>query len=165
MGAVPEAPSAPAGRVATWTAYAAAVAAFSFAGVSLYWALGGMAAVDTLGPEIERLARERDPLVVAAAWVSVALKVGGGLLALALVRPWGRRLPRRALMLTARLSAVVLITYGGVQTVSVGLLLTGAITPTNHPGSTVLWWRVLVWEPWFLVWGLLLLLATRDRRR
>ncbi|HEV2761079.1 MAG TPA: DUF3995 domain-containing protein [Acidimicrobiales bacterium] len=100
------------GRRTTWPAYAAAAVAFVFALVSLYWAAGGMAGMGTLGGEIERLGRARDPDLVAATWAATVLKLLGALLALALVRSWGRRLPRRLLLVTAWAGAVVLTLYG-----------------------------------------------------
>ena len=39
-----------------WAGYGAAAAAFSFAAVSSYWGLGGLAGLDTLGGDIEPLA-------------------------------------------------------------------------------------------------------------
>ena len=77
----------------TWPAYAAASVAAVFALVSLYWAAGGMAGMGTLGGEIERLGRARDPELVAATWAATVLKVIGALLALALVRPWAGDCP------------------------------------------------------------------------
>ena len=74
------------------------------------------------GVEIERLGRARDPDLVAAAWAATVLKVLGALLALALGRPWGRRLPRRLLLVTAWAGAVVLTLYGALQTGAVGLI-------------------------------------------
>lgn len=105
----------------SWTAYSAAAAAFSFALVSLYWAAGGMAALGTIGGTMEASARARDPTVVAATRAAFVLKVLGGLLALALVQPWGRRIPRRALLVAAVGGAAVLMLYGIANTVGVAL--------------------------------------------
>jgi hypothetical protein len=41
--------------------------------------------------------------------------------------------------------------------------LTGALGAPADPRA--LRWHVLLWDPWFLLWGLLLLLAVRRRRR
>ena len=45
-------------------AYLAAGLAVASAAFSLYWALGGTALLDTVGGEIEELARERAPAAV-----------------------------------------------------------------------------------------------------
>ena len=60
---------------------------------------------------------------------------------------------------------MILAVYGVVQVAAVGLVLSGALTIATPEESSVLWWRLLLWEPWFLVWGLLLGIAARDARR
>ncbi len=82
-----------------WPGYAAAAMAFSFAAVTFYWSAGGTAGVSTLGGHFEEWAVALDPMIVALLWFTGVLKVAGGMLAL--VQPWGRRAPRRWLLLAA----------------------------------------------------------------
>src|SRR6202167_2071296 len=79
-------------------AYAAAVVAFGYALVSLYWAAGGRALLSTVGGYVEHLTNQGGAVPVIVALAVVLAKVAGGLLALALVRPWGRGAPRRWLL-------------------------------------------------------------------
>jgi hypothetical protein len=79
---------------ATVTAYAAAVAAFAYALVSAYWALGGRGLISTVGGYVTQFADQRGAAPVLLALGAAAAKAAGGLLALALVRPWGRVIPR-----------------------------------------------------------------------
>jgi len=72
------------------SAYVAAIVAFAYAAMSLYWAVGGRALVGTVGGYVEQFASRGGALPVLAALAVTAAKVAGGLLALALVRPWGR---------------------------------------------------------------------------
>ncbi len=139
-----------------WPGWAAAVVGGLFALLSVAWGLGSTVGISSLGGPIEALARQRDPGVLALAWVTGAAKAVGALLALALVTDLGRRLPRRWLVGTAWAGAGVLVVYGVLQQVGVLLLLTGVVTPTTPPDDGVLWARALLWEPWFWVWGLLL---------
>lgn len=82
--------TAPAG--VRWFAYAAALWAFLFAALSFYWGLGGRAGAATLDPAL--MAAADDPWFVAIGlWGVGVVKALGGLVALALVLPWGRRLP------------------------------------------------------------------------
>lgn len=161
----------PAGTTTTpdlrWAAYAAAAVAFLFAVPSVYWGLGGTVGLDTLGGAIEERALARDAALMVANWVAVVLKIGGGVLALTLVRPWGRRLPFRLLRGVSATAAVLLVLYGTLQTVSVLVVHLGVIEPAAPVEPSVLLWRLLLWEPWFLVWGLLLGLAMigANRRR
>ncbi|MGY1804314.1 DUF3995 domain-containing protein [Blastococcus sp. SYSU D00922] len=144
-------------------AYGAAVLAGAYAVVSAYWAAGGTALLSTVGGGLEELARSGDAGAVAVGILTVVLKAIGALLALALVRPWGRRLPARLLESAAGVAGAVLVLYGG------GLVLVGALALTGWWGApenvTALRWHVLVWDMWFLVWGVLLLVAAVRRRR
>lgn len=148
-----------------WPGYAAAAAAFLFAGVSLYWGLGGTAGVSSLGGRIEELAVARDRTLMAFVWASVVVKGAIGVLALALVQPWGRRLPRCRLLPAAWTAAALLTLYGVLQETSVVLVKFGVIETPEPRDSSALLWRLLVWEPWFLVWGVLLGLAAHHARR
>ena len=140
-------------------AYAACVVAALYAVVSFYWALGGTAGLNTLGGSLERLARNGVPTVLWLAGAAGVLKVAGAALALALVRPWGRVVPRRLLLAAAWTGSVVLVLYGGLYVVGGALVLSGVIDVSGPVDRTALWWHVLVWDLWFLVWGVLLGLA------
>jgi len=70
-----------------WAAYGACVAAGANAAVSLYWALGGTAGLDTVGGVAERMARSGGTVALLAISITVLLKALGALLALALARP------------------------------------------------------------------------------
>lgn len=156
-------------RATEWAAYAACALALLYAVPSFYWALGGNAGLDTVGGAIERLGRTRDPAGVWLTFGSGVLKVAGGLLALALVRPWGRAIPRRLLLGAAWVASAVLTAYGGLLVVVGALVLTGLINPSDPVDRTALRWHVLLWDMWFLVWGLVLGLAAwhygRESRR
>ena len=111
-----------------WAAYAACALALLSAIPSFYWAAGGTSGLDTVGGAIE---------------------------ALTLVRPWGRRVPRR-LAGVAWAAGVVLTLHGGLLVAVGALVLAGAIRPAGPVDRTALRWHVLLWDLWFLVWGLLL---------
>ncbi|HKA95187.1 MAG TPA: DUF3995 domain-containing protein [Streptosporangiaceae bacterium] len=146
-------------RAGTPAAYAAAVLAFTYAAVSLYWTLGGRLLLDTVGGTVEQVARGGGGPAVLLGLTATVLKVAGGLLALALVRPWGRAIPRRWLLICSAGASAVLTGYGGLLVAAGALVLSGAV----HTGSadrTALRWHVAVWDMWFLVWGLLLAVAT-----
>jgi hypothetical protein len=146
--------------VGTVAAYAAAAVAFGYAAVSLYWALGGHAMVSTVGGYVQRFAREGGAVPVLVALAAAVAKVIGGVLALALVRPWGRVIPRRWLLLLSTAVSVLLVLYGGLNVLAGALVLTGAIHPAGDVDRTALRWHVGLWDLWFLVWGILLALAT-----
>jgi len=140
----------------TWAAYAACALALLSAVPSFYWALGGTAGLDTVGGTLKELARARDPRGVALGVAAGLLKVAGGLLALALARPWGRVVPRGLLLGAAWAASAVLTAYGGLLVAVGALVLTGLVSPSGPVDRTALRWHVLLWDLWFLVWGLLL---------
>jgi phosphate/sulfate permease len=130
--------------------------------VSLYWALGGTALLDTVGGEIEELARERSTAAVLFISLTVVLKVLAGLLALALMRA-----PRRSLTILAAVAGVGLALYGGTLVVAGALVLAGVVDPSGDVDEYALRWHVFFWDAWFVVWGVALAVAaqaTRSRR-
>jgi hypothetical protein len=161
---VERAPSAPATSgwpaAGTAAAYAAAVVAFAYALVSLYWAAGGHGLVSTVGGYVEQFARRGGAVPVLVALAAAVAKVAGGLLALALVRPWGRVVPRRWLLLGSAGASVLLVAYGGLNVLAGALVLAGVIHPAGSVDRTALRWHAGLWDLWFLVWGILLAVAT-----
>ena len=81
------------------------------------------------------------------------------LLALALVRPWGRVIPRGWLRAGSAGASALLVAYGGFN-VLLGALVSGVIHPAGSVDRTALRWHAGVWDLWFLVRGILLALAT-----
>jgi hypothetical protein len=155
------APAAPGwAAVGTITAYAAAVVAFGYALVSLYWAAGGDGLVSTVGGYVEQFARRGGAVPVLVALAAAVAKMAGGVLALALVRPGGRVVPRRWLLISSAGVSAVLVVYGGLNVAVGALVLSGTLHPSGSVNRTALRWHVGVWDLWFLLWGILLALAT-----
>jgi hypothetical protein len=142
-----------------WAAYAAAGCAFLFAVPSFYWGFGGKLGADTVNREAAGATWETHPWLMATVLVTGMLKVLGGLLALALVRPWGRVLPRRLVLIVGWGGALVLILYGGVQEFAQLLVALGVVEVDAEFDWHAFWWHLFLWSPWFLTWGILLALA------
>jgi hypothetical protein len=149
--------------VGTVAAYAAAIVAFGYALVSLYWAVGGRGLAGTVGGYVEQMARRGGAAVVLLAVVAVAAKAVGGLIALALVRPGGRVVRRSWLLVVSAAASVLLIVYGGLNVAAGGPV--GCLAPFGERGRMALRWHAGVWDLWFLVWGILLAVATVSYRR
>jgi len=133
-----------------------------FASVHLYWLLGG-----TVGLPTGLSLHSNTPLLVIDI-IAIPLCITAAVLALALVRPWGLRFPRR-LLLTAAWGAAALFVVHAAPTIPdwVALALglrTAALTPMDR-------FSIFLYEPWFLVGGILFGVAawcyqrrSRDRR-
>lgn len=156
-------------RRIAWSGYAAATWAFLFAALSFYWGLGGRAGTSTLGPAL--VAMGNDPWFVAVGlWGFGIIKAIGGVVALALVQPWGREIPRRLLLAAAWVGGAVALLYGAALLIQHGLMLLGATTIPAGLGRTAARWHLVLWDPWWMLGGILFILtawfaSTRDRRR
>ena len=157
-------------RLTSWAGYAASVWAFVFAAISIYWAAGGTAGGSTIGPAITGMAH--NPAFIVVLWGTGALKLIGGFLALALVWPWGRALPRQALLTAAWGGGILMALFGGASWVQECLMVLGVIRIPAGLGSTAALWHVVLWDPWWLLGGILFIIAawsysrrTRDHTR
>jgi hypothetical protein len=145
--------------IATVAALVAAFLAFASAAVTAYWLVGGTALLDTVGGELERLARSRSTDALLLGLGVVVAKVAAGWVALALTRR-----PSRRLATAAAVGGSLLALYGFVLTVAGALALTGAIS-TPPTDEHALRWHAVFWDPWFLLWGLALTIAGVTVRR
>jgi len=140
-------------------AAAACAWAFLFAALSFFWAAGGRTGLQPL---------EQQPTSSRTVWLVVnlaagILKIGGGLLALALVRTGEHRSIHRLLLAAAWIGGVGLCLYGGLGLVADVLHVAGII---NDP-ATRHWflWYLVLWDPWWVLGGGLYVAAAWLTRR
>ena len=143
-------------RAAGWAGYAACGWGIAFAVVHLYWVLGG-----TLGLPPGWSLQSNTPLLVIAV-IAIPLCLGAAALALALVRPRGRRVPRRLLLSAAWGVAALFVVHAAPALPDyVGLALgrhAGALAPPDR-------FDLFLYEPWFLVGGIVFGLAAWGYQR
>ena len=142
--------------------YLAALAALAGIPIHLYWALGG-----TWGLPGGAATAGLPGLHVTNAIVSVLLAVGAALL-FGLTRPWARRPPAPVMLTPLWLGSVVCLSHGLYGLATKGLYAAGAHSAVSWPEPLTAAQKNLaalrdlgVFEPWFLVQGLLLLFAGR----
>lgn len=153
------APTATGAGRPNWAAYLAASWALLFAVPSIYWALGGTAGLDLVSTGAKRLAVERQGWFVLLLWVTAAGKVLAGVLALSLVRSWGRLFPHwLRLVATGGLGAAFLL-YGVTSLVRSVPALTGSVPLDATLDRTILRWYVFAWQPFWVLGGLTFLAA------
>lgn len=143
-----------------WAGYGAGVWSFIFAALSIYWAAGGTGFGDTIGKELENLALSRDPGFVAILWITGLAKILIGILALALVQAWGRRIPRWILLTGGWATGLLLTLYSLANFVEHGLMQLGFMAVPKGLGEIALRWHLLLWDPWWLIGGALFTVAT-----
>lgn len=126
-----------------------------YAAVSIYWGLGGTWLLDTIGGSLEKLGRAGNTSVMLAVWAAVALKLIAAVLPLLALRQLTSPAWNRAVWVLAWAAAAVLTIYGLVLT-AVGLLVQAGVihssATADHRAQT---WHTYLWDPWFLIWGLL----------
>jgi hypothetical protein len=129
-----------------------------YACVNAYWGAGGTRLLDTVGGSLARLGHAHDTTLIVAIWGTVALKVAAALLPLLALRNAADG-PRRIARLLAWVAAAILTVYGAVL-MTVGLLVQADVI--RSPASAdrrALMWHAYLWDPWFLLWGLLIATA------
>ena len=145
------------GLGAAWAAFALGLL---YAVVSAYWGLGGSWLADTVGASLAQPGRSASALVVLAVSCAVGLKVIAAVLPLLAVGAGAARVRWRYLIRAlACVEAAILTVYGLILT-AVGLLVQArVISPSANADHRALEWHAYLWDPWFLVWGLLVTAA------
>jgi hypothetical protein len=152
-------------RTAVRAAWFACALGLAYAAVSVYWALGGAALLDTLGGALEREARSGSFTSQVLAWSAAILKLVGAALPVAVVQivDWSRG--RSWLRVLCWTEAVLLTVYGLVLTTAGLAVQSGLVSTSAHADRRALAWHAFLWDPWFLAWGSLVtfaLLAARE---
>lgn len=145
-----------------WAGYITSAWMFLFAAMSIYWALGGTAGINTisLGQELAG-----EPWFITILWLTSILKICGGVLALALVQSWGQQLPRRLVLIVAWGVSVLLVLHGSDFMIQ-GALTEGGFIGLPAPAAwTTTHWQTFIWGPWWLLGGAAFCVATWNYQR
>jgi len=126
-----------------------------FAAVSAYWGVGGTWLMDTIGGSLERQARARHTSAVVVLLTVAGVKLIAAVLPLVALRGLASPVWSRRVRVLAWTEAAILTGYGVVYT-GVGLLVqSGVIDVPATANHRAFAWHAYLWDPWFLVWGLL----------
>ena len=151
------------GRPLAWAGYAAFIWAAGYAvAVRSYQGLGGT--VGLAGTFEDPAAMRRASLLAGAGILLV------GLGALALVRPWGLRVPRRLLIVPALAGSAYAMAHALTAYVTKPLHALGVVELrfdgwAKRDERAQFLWDLLVYEPWFLGLGILVTLAALHHHR
>ena len=155
-------------------AYGAAVCAAAYGSMKLAQALGAgaLADKDPLPPGLRERLLARDPLFVASHWVLAGAALVAVVVALVSLRRRLAPVPRRLLLAIAWTLGVFMIARSagvlGFGFVGDVLLLTGVRPPpVEHAALArdLAQWDLLLWSPFFLVWGVCWTMVGRRLRR
>jgi len=147
-------------------ATAALIGGLLYSALSVYWGLRGAWLLDTLGGSLERAGRTGYGNVMLAVWAAAALKGIAAVLPMLAVHGIARR-PGwdRAVRALAWTEAAVLTGYGLILTSAGVLTQTGTVHTSPTADHHALAWHAYLWDPWFLLWGLLVTAALVRSRR
>lgn len=138
--------------------YAALLATMS-ASFTLHWMTGGPELVGTVSGVPEELARSRSTAALVVGGLIVLSKGAAAFLAALLIPTAGAlRGGRRVGLINAGVSALLLL-WGAVKLVVDVLVLLGVRQPATELDRYALWWHLVLWDLWFVVWGVLLAVA------
>lgn len=144
----------------------AAIWAFLFAAINLYWGIGGTFAIETLGDGIAALAEGQDKELLLFNWISVAGKFALGVLALSSLVSVLRGKAFSLLHVALWIAGVLLALYGTGNFIQHALMLTGAVPVARLLGSPdAVRWHLFLWDPLWLIGGVLFLLLANNYRK
>lgn len=146
-------------------ALAACVVGLLFAAVSVYWGAGGTRLLDTVAVSLERQARAGETGIFVALWAAVVLKIAAAVLPVLALRRMALTTRDRIVSVLAWTAATFLTVYGLLQTAVAQLLSADVIHAPATVDDRRLAWQAFVWDPWFLIWGLLAVAALLHGRR
>lgn len=127
------------------------------AGFSLYWALGGQGLLATVGQWAVQLSADA-PL---EAGLVLGVVAAGKLLAAAIpvVVAYERTPRQRFWRAVSWAGGLLLVTYGGVNTIVSGAVLGGVIRPEGGYDLNAMIGHAWLWDPLFFLWGSALVLS------
>lgn len=144
---------------------AAAAVGLVHAGFTIYWAVGGPRLLRTVGSWAVELVDDRPGVAGAVLGVVAVVKISGSLVPV-LVEA-GRVGGRRRWRALEWIGAAVLVGYGLLNVVVAWAVLGGLVTSADGYDRSAELGHAALWDPLFLLWGLLLaagLAKTRTRR-
>lgn len=142
-----------------WAGAGAAIWGGGFGLLSLYWTLGGRWGLHHLGTGIQDQVAHPTTEFTLSLWASVVAKAVAGLLGIALMMPLDRVVPRWLLLIAGWIGGIGLTLYGLAGITQAALVVIGMIDAPSSMGEDAARWYLGLWEPVWLVGGLLFLAA------
>lgn len=124
-----------------------------FAGMSFYWAMGGMIGVRSLGSAIYEQSLNPDPSFITIVWVTGFIKLLGAVLLLLLLVNWRNSWIRTILYFITKISGILLFLYGLLNFITITLSAVEILDFELDRYAT--FWRLLFWEPYWMIGGIL----------
>lgn len=130
-----------------------------FAGMSFYWAMGGMLGVRSLGGEIYAMSLDPEPFFVVVVWLTGFVKLFGAVLLMMLLVKWRNLRMKKLLYFITKGAGILLFLYGLLNFITIFLHAAGVLHFELDSYAT--FWRLVFWEPFWMIGGVCYFFAVK----
>ncbi|MGP4040148.1 DUF3995 domain-containing protein [Gracilibacillus sp. D59] len=130
-----------------------------FAGMSFYWAMGGLKGVRSLGGSIYEMSLNPEPSFIVIVWLTGVIKLLGLILLLMLLIKWNNNTIIKTLYYMTKIAGIALFLYGLLNFITITL---SAINVLDFDlDSYATFWRLVFWEPFWMLGGIFYFFSVR----
>ena len=122
-----------------------------FAGMSFYWAAGGMVGVRSLGGAVYDMAINPNPSFINIVWLTGFIKLLGVILLLMLFVQWRNPIITRMLYYITKIVGVLIFLYGLLNFITISMSVFDILDFDLDSYAT--FWRLAFWEPFWMAGG------------
>jgi hypothetical protein len=122
-----------------------------FAGMSFYWAAGGMVGVRSLGGAVYDMAINPNPSFINIVWLTGFIKLLGVILLLMLFVQWRNPIITRMLYYITKIVGVLIFLYGLLNFITISMGVFDILDFDLDSYAT--FWRLAFWEPFWMAGG------------
>ncbi|WP_253702037.1 DUF3995 domain-containing protein [Bacillus sp. FJAT-27445] len=134
-----------------WFIYLGIIWTIIFSGMSIYWAMGGMLGVRSLGGTIYEIALNPSPSFLAIVWITGFIKLLGAVLLLMLLVHRNNSEVIRKLFYIVKTGGALLFLYGALNFITISLHAFHILNFDLDQYAT--FWRLVFWEPFWMAGG------------
>ncbi|WP_018932249.1 DUF3995 domain-containing protein [Gracilibacillus lacisalsi] len=130
-----------------------------FAGISFYWAMGGLKGVRSLGGSIYEMSLNPEPSFIVIVWLTGVIKLLGLILLLMLLIKWNNHTIIKTLYYMTKIVGIALFLYG---LLNFSTIILSAIHVLDFDlDSYATFWRLVFWEPFWMLGGIFYFFSVR----
>ncbi len=130
-----------------------------FAGISFYWAMGGMLGARSLGGAIYEMALNPDPSFIRIVWLTGFIKLLGVVLLLLPFIQWKGLIIVQILYVVIKAAGIFFFLYGLLNFITISLSAFNILDFDLDDFAT--FWRLIFWEPYWMLSGIFYFFAVK----
>lgn len=133
-----------------------------FAGISFYWAMGGMIGVRSLGGAIYEMALHPEPSFIIIVWITGFMKLLGAVILIMLLFNWRNLRIGKILYFITKILGLLLFLYGLLNFITIFLSAAGILDFEVDKYAT--FWRLFFWEPYWMIGGIFYYFSIKKKK-